>query len=215
MISASSVPTRTDWDGIRIIAVGNQEPSVLKHLEISGAERGVTLYGSRAEVQNLTARYCQSGVSLQAASGTSLLNLNFAECDIAFSAENTWNCSVENLQVKDCTAGLRLAGNGNFSLRRFDVRGIKETAIAIADKQLPILRNGLIQTLQTGLTIGAGGGDFQYLTIDARNGIIVEGQEMPLIKNCIIVNRRTTGTGYGIEDRNPGTLIRSRRASTP
>ena len=204
MISASAVPTRTDWDGIRITADRNQEPSVLNYLEISGAERGVTLYGSRVEVQNLTARYCQSGFSLQAASGTRLLDLNFAECEIAFSAENTWNCSVENLHVSGCSAGLKLAGNGNFSLRRFDIRGVKETAIAIADKQLPILRNGLIQTLQSGLTIGAGGGDFQYLTIDAGNGIIVEGQEMPLIKNCIIVNSHKTGSGYGIEDRNPG-----------
>ncbi len=205
LISASAVPSRTGWDGVRLTAAAGQEASILKFLEVSGAERGVTLYSSNAEIGSFTARYCQTGFSLQGASGTILTGMQFEDCETAFTAENTWNCSLEDLKVRNSTIGVLLAGNGNFSLRRFDLRGIRETALTVADKEPSVFRNGLIQSLRTGLTIGAAGGDYQYLTIDAGNGVMVEGESLPIIKNCIIVNRNSSGTGYGIEDRNPGT----------
>ncbi len=201
LISASAVPSRADWDGIRMVAGQSQQQSVLKYLELSGAERGVTLYDSPVSVQNFSARYCQTGFSVQGASGTVLSEMVFEDCDTAFTAENTWYCSAENITISKCTVGIRMAGNSFFSLSRFDVRNVLESALMVSDSNQPKLRNGLVQSMQTGLTIGAAGGDFQYLTIDAANGILVEGAQLPLIRNCIVVNRRTGGTGYGIDDR--------------
>ncbi len=205
LISASAVPTRSGWDGIRLTAAANQEESVLKNIEISGAERGLSLYSSNAVISSFTARYCQTGFSLQGASGTILTGFLFEDCETAFISENSWNCSVDDLKIRNSSVGVRLAGNGNFSMRHFDLRGIRETALVAADKDRTILRNGLIKSLRTGIAVGAAGGDFQYLTIDAGNGVIVEGVSLPIIRNCIMVNLGTSGTGYGIEDRNPGS----------
>ncbi len=201
LISASAVPSRADWDGIRIVSTQSQQQTVLKYIEISGAERGLTLYNAPASVQNFSARYCQTGFSIQGASGTVLTEMAFNDCTTAFTAESTWYCSAENIKVSKCTDGIRLAGNSFFSLSRFDVRNITESALMVSDSAQPKVRNGLIQSLQIGFNIGAAGGDFQYLTIDAGNGVLVEGALLPLIRNCIIVNRRTPGTGYGINEK--------------
>ncbi|PKL49775.1 MAG: hypothetical protein CVV42_05415 [Candidatus Riflebacteria bacterium HGW-Riflebacteria-2] len=204
LISAAALAGKTDWDGIRMVPAAGQSQSVLQHLVISGAEKGLTIYAGDYDVGNITARYCQSGIVLQGASGTSLLNLNFEDCDYAFTAESTWNCSLENLRVRGGRAGLNLAGNSNFSLSVFDIRNVREVAARIVDRTSPKLRNGLLHSLQTGLSIGGCSGDHQYLTIDALTGILVDGADVQTIKNCIIVNLQVPGTGYGIEEKTLG-----------
>lgn len=206
LISASSLPTRTDWDGIRLISTKDQPESILKNVVISGAEDGLALYDASATIASLTARFCRTGLSVHGASGTALIDLNFEDCETGFSAENTWFCSAENLVVKNCNTGILLAGNSNFLLSHFDVRDTREVSLKVVDRRLPRLRNGLLQSSRAGMTIGAASGDFQYLTVDAPSGILVDGADVPIIKNCIIVNRQSPATGYGIEDK---TLSRS------
>ncbi len=203
-ISAGALAGKTDWDGIRMVPAAAQNQSVLQHLVISGAEKGLTVYDGDYHIGNVTARYCQSGIVLQGASGTSLLNLSFEDCDYSFKAESTWNCSLTNLIVRGGRVGLNLAGNSGFSLSVFDIRNVREVAVRVVDRTSPRLRNGLLQSLQTGLSIGSCSGDHQYLTIDALTGILVDGADVQTIKNCIIVNQQIPGTGYGIEEKTLG-----------
>ncbi|MBU1108836.1 MAG: carboxypeptidase-like regulatory domain-containing protein [Candidatus Riflebacteria bacterium] len=203
-ISASALAGKSDWDGLRLVAGSDQNPSVLRHLVISGAEKGLTLYDGTYEVGNITTRFCQTGVALQGASGTALLDMTFEDCDYGFMAESTYNCSLENVTVQGGLVGLSLAGNSNFSLSRFDVRNVREVAVKVVDRSSPHLRNGVMQSQQTGLLVGSCSGDHQYLTVDAVNGIIVDGADVQTIRNCIIVNMRQPRTGNGIEDKTLG-----------
>jgi hypothetical protein len=204
LTSSASLPGRTDWDGIRIVAANNQTPSVLRHVLVAGAEDGVALYDSAAVIEDFTARYCFNGFSLNGASGTSLLRMTFEDCDTAFNAESSWNCSAEDMTIRGGRVGVSLAGNTDFVLRRFDARDVRETAVRVVDRARPVLRNGLIQSLRNGLIIGGASGDFQFLTVDAAAGIIVDGADVPVIRNCIIINRQNPDTGYGIEDKTLG-----------
>ncbi len=204
LISASSSPGRGDWNGLRIISTRTQNPSSLKHLIVSGAETGVALYDAPVTLENFTARYCQEGLSLNGASGTVLLNMVFEDCTTGFSAENTWYCSASNLMVKGGTTGVLMAGNSHFSLSSFDIRETRDVALRVVDRASPALRNGLLQSFKTGLLIGGASGEFKYLTVDAAAGILVDGADVPVIKNCIIVNRQNPGSGYGIEEKTLG-----------
>lgn len=204
LISAASLPTREDWDGIRLISGRDQNESILRNITVSGAEDGLAMYDAPVVVENLTARFCRTGLSIHGASGSALLNLNFEDCDTGFSSENSWYCSVEELSVKNCSVGALLAGNSMFSLSRFDIRDTREVALRVVDRQLPKLRNGLLQSVRTGMVAGGASGDYQYLTIDGASGIIVDGADVPVVRNCIIVNRANPGTGYGIEEKTLG-----------
>jgi hypothetical protein len=204
LISAAALAGKTDWDGIRMVPAAGQSQSVLRHIVISGAEKGLAMYDGDYDVSEITARYCQNGIVLQGASGTRLLNLNFEDCDYAFSAESTWNCSLENLRIRGGRAGITLAGNSNFSVSTFDVRNVREVAARVVDRSAPRFRNGVLNSGQTGLSVGGCSGDYQYLTIDALNGILVDGADVQTIKNCIIVNLQMPGSGYGIEEKTLG-----------
>ncbi|EKD80947.1 MAG: parallel beta-helix repeat-containing protein, partial [uncultured bacterium] len=160
-ISAAALAGKADWDGIRMVPDSGQNQSVLRHLIISGAERGLTLYDGDYLIDNVTARYCQTGVTLQGASGTALLDLIFEDCDYSFMAESTFNCSLENVRVRGGLTGISLAGNSNFSLAEFDVRNVREVAVRVIDRVAPHLRNGLLQSMKTGLLIGSCSGDHQ------------------------------------------------------
>ena len=52
-ISGSSVPTRNDWSGIRIVKTDNQTPSVIKNTVISGANVGTTDAGNNISLLQL------------------------------------------------------------------------------------------------------------------------------------------------------------------
>jgi hypothetical protein len=204
MISASSYPTRTDWDGIRIIAGADQNPSVLAYVEVSQAENGVAVYSSSAQISNVTLRYCQTGFSLHGIKDAEFTGLQISDCDKGLTAENTFNCKIENAYINQVKTGIELLGNSDFSLKSFDVRQARETGVKTGDRKGLILRNGLIQSYKTGLDAGGAISDYQYLTIDAVNGIIVNGADVPVIRNNIIVNRQVPATGYGIEDKTLG-----------
>lgn len=204
MISASGVPTRTDWDGIRLVAAVGQQGSVLKNIEISGAERAFTIYSSTVEIASVSVRFCQTGFSLQTASGTVVVGLNVEDCQTALTVENTFNCTVTDLKAVNVAAGAIIAGNSGLELSRFDMRKVRETGLRVVDRHPAKIRNGLIQSVQTGIVTGAAAADLQYLTVDAGNGMIVEGSDLPTIRNCIIVNRKNHNTGAGIEDKTGG-----------
>ncbi|HNW10161.1 MAG TPA: hypothetical protein PKI71_02255, partial [Candidatus Rifleibacterium sp.] len=204
MISASGVPTRTDWDGIRLVAAVGQQGSVLKNIEISGAERAFTIYSSTVEIASVSVRFCQTGFSLQTASGTVVAGLNVEDCQTALTVENTFNCTVTDLKAVNVAAGAIIAGNSGLELSRFDMRKVRETGLRVVDRHPAKIRNGLIQSVQNGIVTGAAAADLQYLTVDAGNGMIVEGSDLPTIRNCIIVNRKNHNTGAGIEDKTGG-----------
>ncbi len=204
MISASGVPTRTDWDGIRLVAAAGQPGSILKNIEVSGAGRAFTIYNSTVEVAGVSVRFCQTGFSLQTASGTNVSGLTIEDCQTALTVENTFNCVVSDVKVVNVAEGVVLAGNSGLEFSRFELRKVRETGLRVVDRQPAKIRNGLIQTLQTGVITGAAAANLQYLTVDAGNGMLVEGSDLPLIRNCIIVNRKNQETGIGIEDKVGG-----------
>jgi len=204
MISASGVPTRTDWDGIRLVAAAGQQGSVLKNIEVSGAERAFTIYSSTVEVASVSVRFCQTGFSLQTASGTVISGLNIEDCQTALTVENTFNCIVTDIKVMNVAEGAILAGNSGLEFSGFDLRKVRGTGLRVVDRQPAKIHNGLIQSLQTGVITGAAAASLQYLTVDAGNGMIVEGSDLPMIRNCILVNRSNQNTGIGIEDKLGG-----------
>ncbi len=203
-ISGASVPSRRDWDGIRIVATDGQEPSELQHVLVSGAEKGISINSSSSLISDILARFCQTGISLQGASGTTLMNIRAEDCDTGFLAESTWFSSVENLTVTDSIKGVELNGNAGLSLSRFAIMRAREFGLKAVPRSDVKLRNGLISSFKTGMIVGGASGDYQYLTIDAPAGIIVDGADVPIIRNCIIVNRQIPGTGYGIEEKTLG-----------
>lgn len=204
MISASGVPSRTDWDGIRLVAAVGQQGSILKNIDISGAERAFTIYSSDVEIASITMRFCQTGFSLQTASGTVISGLNVEDCVTAITVENTYNCVITDLKAVNVTQGAILAGNSGLEFSKFDLRKVRETGLRVVDRQPAKIRNGLIQSVQTGVVTGAAASDLQYLTVDAGRGMFVEGTDLPTIRNCIIVNRKNHNTGAGIEDKTGG-----------
>lgn len=204
LISAAALAGKTDWDGVRLVPATGQNTSVLRHLVLSGAEKGLTIYDGNYQLENITARYCQTGMVLQGASASSIVSADFEDCDYAFAAESTWNCSLEKVRVRSGRVGISLAGNSGFTLSDFDVRNVREVAVRVIDRSAPRLRNGLLHSQQTGLLVGSCSGDHQYLTIDALTGILVDGADTQNIRNCIIVNRQRPGSGYGIEEKTAG-----------
>jgi len=204
MISASGIPARTDWDGIRLVAAAGQQGSVLRNIEVSGAERAFTIYSSAVEVASVSVRFCQTGFSLQTASGTVISGLNIEDCQTALTVENTFNCLVTDIKVVNVAEGAILAGNSGLEFSRFDLRKVRETGLRVVDRQPAKIRNGLIQSAQTGIITGAAAANLQYLTVDAGNGMIVEGSDLPTIRNCVLVNRGNHNTGVGIEDKLGG-----------
>lgn len=203
-ISGSSLPGKRDWYGLRVIAARTQNMSILKNIIIAGAEHGVALHDAEVTLENYTARYCERGLSLNGASGTVLLNLSFEDCETGFAAENTWYCSATNLTANNCGIGAVLTGNSYFALNQFDVRNSRDLAVKVVDRNSPILRNGVLHSFKTGLLAGGASGDFQYLTVDAAAGVLVDGADVALIRNNIIVNRENPGTGFGIEEKTLG-----------
>ena len=204
MISASGVPSRTDWDGIRLVAAAGQQGSVLKNIEVSGAERAFTIYSSTAEIASISVRFCQTGFSLQTASGTAVSGLNVEDCQTALTVENTFDCVVSDFKAMNVANGVVFAGNSGLEFSRFELRNVRETGLRVVDRQPAKIRNGLIQTMQTGIITGAAAANIQYLTVDAVSGMIVEGSDLPTIRNCIVVNRKNQDTGVGIEDKVGG-----------
>ena len=122
-ISGSAQPGKRDWDGLRLISEKSQQESVLQYVEVSGAEDGIALYDAPVNIMNLTARYCENGVSMHGASGTTLIGITAFDCDTGFFSENTWNCQLSKLKVEGGTNSVIMRGDSNFNLTSFDLRG--------------------------------------------------------------------------------------------
>lgn len=203
-ISASAAPDRSEWEGIRVVAGEGENKNVFNHVLIAGADKGLTLYSSNFEVSDFTARFCRNGLAMYTASGSALLNLAFEDCDTGLLVENTWYSSASNIVARNCRFGISLAGNSFFALSNFDVRSSSDAALKCVDRQGTIVRNGVLQSFKTGLVAGGASTDYQFLTIDAVTGILVDGADLPIIRNCIIVNLFNPGSGYGIEEKTSG-----------
>ncbi len=199
-LSQSSIPQKTDWDGIRFLATEEQEPSKIDHIIISGADTGLEIFGSNISVNNYQARYCKNGLALNTASGTAISSLSIEDCDIGIKAEGTYFCSISDVKIRKCNEGIILNNNTNLILSLFDIRNSLTAGVRSCDKSNTIIRNGVIQTQGNGLTISGDYSDSQFLTIDALNGIILEGASNSTIQNNIIVNLQSFSKGIGIED---------------
>ena len=199
-LSQSSTPQNNDWDGIRFMAGIGENESLLSHVVISGANTGLKLYSSNMRIDNLNTRYCKTGLALITASGTAIQGIYAEDCETGINAENTYYCSIADVKTEGCDVAIILNNNTGLTLQNFDVRNCKKTGIQAFDKTDTRIRNGVINSLSKGLEISGDNCNAQYLTIDAINGIQLEGAMNAVIQNNIIVNLASSGTGNGIED---------------
>jgi hypothetical protein len=201
-ISASSMPTKKDWSGIRVVKTEMSIESIIKNVVVSGAEGGLELLGSCTQLENISARYCDYGLKLNTASGTEVIGFYAEDCNHGLYALNTQNTLIEGFRAKKCLVGARLAANKNLVFKDFDLRELDEIGIESVDRENTQVYNGVIQSKDIGLLIGGAPGLYQQLTIDALNGIEVSTNEKSTIKNNIIANLQYAGQGYGIEEKS-------------
>lgn len=199
-LSQSSIPQKTDWDGIRFLATYEQETSLIDNVVLSGADTGLELYGSNIKVSNYKARYCKTGLSLITASGSMVSGLEVEDCDVGVKSEGSYFCTISDLIARGCENAVVLNNNTSLKLSNFDVRNCKAIGVSSCDKTDTIIRNGVIHSLDKGLTISGDKCNVQFVTIDANNGIALEGASEAVIRNNIVVNLSNTGSGNGLED---------------
>ncbi len=199
-LSQSSIPQKDDWDGIRFLASDDQIKSQIDNVIISGAETGLEIYGNNIEINHYKARYCKTGLALITASGSAITGLEIEDCETAIKAESSFYCSISELITNSCNVAVELIRNSDFRLSNFDVRNCLTAGVRSGDKKNTIIRNGVINSLQNGMTINGELCDVQFITIDAINGILLEGATQTVIQNNIIANMTTNATGNGIED---------------
>ena len=199
-LSQSSIPQKNDWDGIRFLATDDQNQSELSYVIMSGADTGLEVYGKNIKVSNYYAKYCKTGFAIMTASGTTISGLDLEYCDTGIKAESTFYCTISDITAKSCGVAVELINNSDLRLSHFDVRNCQTLGVRSDDKVNTTIRNGIIQSLGNGLSISGNSCDAQFLTIDAANGIVIEGATNSIIQNNIIVNLANLGSGTGIED---------------
>jgi hypothetical protein len=204
MISGAAFPGRKDWDGIRVLTGVSQNKTLIKHVLIAGAENGLELRSSNAEISELKFRFCDTALGVFQVKKQNIESIFAEECNYPIVFESSSDCALKNIQISDCVTGMRLLSNKNLSIQYFDIRNASEVAVQTTVREGLKLSNGLLHSAKTGLDAGGSEADYQYLTIDAVNGIIVNGAEEPILKNCIVVNQSKPATGYGIEDKTLG-----------
>ncbi len=203
--SGSALQTPSDWAGFRIrTARTAAEPNILQNLEVANARIGVLIVDTTVEAAGLTAKYCETGVKMQAASGTLVTDIACSDCTTGFMAEGTLGCSAKRVSILGGTTGISLQGNRSFTLRDFSVRESLDLGVLVADVATPTLRAGLIEARRLGLQNKVAGGTLQHLTINAVNGVLVDGSARPELIDCILVNLVNPGTGYGLEEKTVG-----------
>ena len=199
-LSQSSIPQKNDWDGIRFLAKGSEEPSRLSHVIMSGADTGLEIYSGNITVDNYTARYCRTGLALITASGTVLSDLYADNCETGVKVDGTYNCTLSHVKTESCDVGAVLNNNTSLKFNSFDLRNCKTSGIQSSDRDNTIIRNGVVNSSSKGIQISGEGCDLQFVTVDAKYGILLEGAENTVIRNNIIVNMAYKGSGTGIED---------------
>ncbi|MBF0408950.1 MAG: carboxypeptidase regulatory-like domain-containing protein [Candidatus Riflebacteria bacterium] len=203
-LSASSLPDQKRWCGIRIKSLKTQPPSQIDSLETANAEYGLMVSDSPIDISYFAAKYCKTGLILQGASGTYLTSISAEECDTGLFAEGNLNCQISNVRCIGGETGISFSGNRSMNLSMFDIRGTSETGLDISDTASPTVRNGVILSQRLGMKIRSAAGDFQYMTISALNGILIDGASKPELRNNVIVNQLSPDTGIGIEERITG-----------
>ena len=199
-LSQSSVPLKDDWDGIRFLSTDEKNKSEIDHVIISGAETGLEIYGNNTTVSNYKARYCKTGLALLTASGTALTGFSIEDCETGIKAEATTNCLIADFEANNCETAVVLNNNISLRVNNFDVRNCLTAGLRSSDKTDTLIRNAVVHSLKNGITIGGNKCNVQFVTVDAENGILVEGASEPVIMNNIIVNLSSNGMGNGIED---------------
>lgn len=204
-ISAASLPGREDWEGIRLRTTSSQPSgSEIANLEVVNARTGLAITDGPLQLSGFGARMCETGLHIGGASGTALAALEFTDCTTGFMAEGTSNVTVKTVKVRGGETGVHLRGNRSAFLGSLDVRSVTDTALVVDDNASPTVRGALLDSTRLGLAVRSAAADLQYLTIDAPNGAYIDGADQPVLKNNIIVNRRASGTGIGIEERTSG-----------
>lgn len=204
-ISAASLPGREDWEGIRLRTTSSQPSgSEIANLEVVNARTGLAITDGPLQLSGFGARMCETGLHIGGASGTALAALEFTDCTTGFMAEGTSNLTAKTVKVRGGETGLHLRGNRSAFLGGLDVRSVTDTALVVDDNASPTVRGALLDSTRLGLAVRSAAADLQYLTIDAPNGVYIDGADQPTLKNNIIVNRRAPGTGIGIEERTSG-----------
>ena len=199
-LSQSSVPLKDDWDGIRFLSTDEKNKSEINHVIISGADTGLEIYGNNTSVSNYKARYCKTGLALLTASGTAVTGFSVEDCETGLRAEGTTNCLIADFEANNCDTAVILTNNISLRLNNFDVRNCLTAGLRSSDKTDTIIRNAVIHSLKNGLTISGDKCNVQFVTIDAGNGILLEGASDAVVMNNIIVNLASNGMGTGIED---------------
>ncbi len=204
-ISAASLPGREDWEGIRLRTTSSQPSgSEIANLEVVNARTGLAITDGPLQLAGFGARMCETGLHIGGASGTALATLSFTDCTTGFMAEGTSNVTVKTVKVRGGETGAHLRGNRSAFLSGLDVRSVTDTALIVDDNASSTVRGALLDSTRLGLAVRSAAADLQYLTIDAPNGVYIDGANQPTLKNNIIVNRRAPGTGIGIEERTSG-----------
>lgn len=203
-LAATSRPTRDNWSGIRLRTIRSIEGSELENVIISNAEIGVLAQDAPFTIGHFESRYCETGMWLQGASGTILTGMTAVDCGTGFIAESTLGCSLYDVRCLGGDVGISLRGNRSLTLRDFDVRDVSDTALELADTASPTVLRGVMTSKRLGMDVRGGSGRLQYLTIDAPNGVLIDGGEQPDLRNTIIANRLLPGTGNGLEEKTLG-----------
>ncbi len=203
-ISASSQPGPTDWMGLRLRTPGRLGVSALVGVEVNNARVGLMIQEPGLFTRDFTARACETGAFLQGASGTAVTGLTLLNCQTGLAAGATIGCRVSEVRVRGGETGIQLRGNREFVLRGFDVRDVLYTGLRVEDLATPSVRGGVVAAGELGVSLKGQPADVQFLTIDAPAGVLIDGGDQPLLRNCIIVNRKEPGTGIGLEERIDG-----------
>ncbi|HOT30455.1 MAG TPA: carboxypeptidase regulatory-like domain-containing protein [Candidatus Ozemobacteraceae bacterium] len=204
-LSAASLPGREDWLGIRLRTLPDQPSgSEIANLEIVNARDGLHVTDGPLQLSGFGARMCGTGLHLEGASGTVVTHLTFRDCTTGLLAEGTSNVQAKTIVARGGDVGVHLRGNRGAFLGGVDVRAVMDTALIVDDTSAPTVRGAVLDAARLGLAVRGAVADVQYLTVDAPNGIFIDGADQPLLRNNILVNRRAPGTGIGIEERTAG-----------
>ena len=203
-LSQSSVPLKDDWDGIRFLSTDEKSKSEISHVIISGADTGLEIYGNNVVVNNYKARYCKTGLALLTASGTAITGISAEDCENGIRVESTFNCLISNFVTSGCENGVILINNTGLRLSDFEAKNCLTAGVRSSDKTETVIRNAIVHSLNNGMTISGDKCDVQFVTVDAANGILLEGASDAVVMNNIIVNITSAGTGTGLEDMSGG-----------
>lgn len=203
-ISAAALPGRTDWTGIRIAFAKDSDASLLCNTEITNAATGIQISSPNPESFQFKAFYCETGLKVSGATDASFDNLAFDDCRTAIWVEGSQNTSLSNMKIIKGETGINLRRNKACSIKRCDIRSVRNTGLHSDDSTPSIVKGCIIASKGKGIVIQGAGSDICFVTIDAADGIVVDNAQEPIIRNNIIVNRTAPDTGTGIRESTTG-----------